>query len=564
MKVMKQRKEILKMQKESLELIKDEIKKIIGTISPAMKKYYRDYKREFQNIECTPDQCSSKKELLDKTAECDLFFCGDYHTLQHSQHSFLTVAKDVFYRRGGVILGMEMVRIEHQKYLDSYLSGKIKEELFLKKIKYAENWGFNWNNYRPVFEFALQNKIRIVALSSGNSEDGNMLRDRDDRAAEKIAEELPRNLSVPFLVLFGDLHIAHNHIPGKTFTRLKKKGISPKTVIVFQNSETLFWKLEEKNINDEVDVVKIRENVFSIQSVAPWIKLQSYLSWMEEGEDFFCSFPEESLFSECSMEASIVFTDEVFIILKQLTDYLEIDDIDLTDFQVFTLGDMDFLYELDSDFAKSLPDIHKMLSCNKSFFFPGDNIIYLSRIDINYAAEEAGQYIHYQLSHFPETGLTGFDAFYRRVISESIGFFCSMLVNPKRKVSQLPDYEYYLTEENSLMNRKERRKRKKAVEYILKHDMLSADETDSRLIPLPLKKIGIEDVRYCFHISNELGHILGRRLYKMHLDDKFSKKEFISLLKKPLESKREAFELFVNLWRRTDSYRSTRPKSQKF
>ncbi len=555
---MTQREEILKIQKASLEQIKEEIKKNLGPQSKEIKKYYKEYKKIFQQKR----QCSSKKELLTHACRSDILFCGDYHTLQHSQHTFLTIAEEVLKKRGNIVIGLEMVHNSHQHTLNSYLAGTLSEKEFLDKIDYIKSWGFNWNNYRPLFQFAIDNNIRILALNSGTKKDKIQLPERDRFAAQLIADEFESSGNTPILVLFGDLHIAPNHLPAKTLSSLKKKGLSPNIVLVYQNSETLFWYLEEQEANNEVDVVKIDKNAYSIQSVPPWIKLQSYLTWMEQGEDFFCSSQESSLFSRNCPEEFINFTDEIFIIIKKLTQYLNIQNISTTNFQVYTLKDCSFLASLDlSYFGKSV-NIVKMLSRNKGFFFPEKNIIYLSRIDINYASEEAGQYLHHQLSGGYKGTISTFDAFYCRAISEAIGFFCSMLINPKRKVSQLPDYTVLLSQ-NTMQKRKIARE-KKVAEYILKHDILSSENIVSNLIPHTLKKISPEDVRYYFHISNELGHIVGSRLYHMHINDIFTKKEFLELLKTPLSDRRVAFRLFMNLWVKTTPFRPKKPQSRLF
>ena len=60
---------------------------------------------------------------------------------------------------------MEMFQRPFQKTLDEYISGSIDEREFLKKSEYFKRWGFDYNLYKPILDFARAEKIPVVALN---------------------------------------------------------------------------------------------------------------------------------------------------------------------------------------------------------------------------------------------------------------------------------------------------------------------------------------------------------------------------------------------------------------
>src|SRR5262249_49511401 len=50
--------------------------------------------------------------------------------------------------------------------LDDYLAGKISEHDFLKNTEYFDRWGFDYRLYRPIFLYAKDNKVPMIALNA--------------------------------------------------------------------------------------------------------------------------------------------------------------------------------------------------------------------------------------------------------------------------------------------------------------------------------------------------------------------------------------------------------------
>jgi uncharacterized iron-regulated protein len=77
----------------------------------------------------------------------------------------LEVLKTLRVARGSKIaVGFEMLDMTLQPVLDAYVSGKITEEEFLAKTDWARERGFDFNLYKPLFDFIIRNNIKALAL----------------------------------------------------------------------------------------------------------------------------------------------------------------------------------------------------------------------------------------------------------------------------------------------------------------------------------------------------------------------------------------------------------------
>ena len=60
---------------------------------------------------------------------------------------------------------MEMFQQPYQQALDDYVSGKINESAFLTQSRYFKKWGYDYNLYKPIIDYAVKHKIPLLALN---------------------------------------------------------------------------------------------------------------------------------------------------------------------------------------------------------------------------------------------------------------------------------------------------------------------------------------------------------------------------------------------------------------
>ena len=63
-------------------------------------------------------------------------------------------------------IGVEFIQRPFQADLDAYINGSINEREFLKRTEYFDRWGWDFRLYRPIFRFAQEHAIPMVALNA--------------------------------------------------------------------------------------------------------------------------------------------------------------------------------------------------------------------------------------------------------------------------------------------------------------------------------------------------------------------------------------------------------------
>lgn len=108
----------------------------------------------------------TEKELIDIVHNSKVVYIGETHDNYDSHKVQLRIIKSIYQVSGGhIAIGMEMFQRPSQSGLDLWLADQITEKDFLKNIWYP-NWGYEYEYYREIVEFAKDNKVPIVALNA--------------------------------------------------------------------------------------------------------------------------------------------------------------------------------------------------------------------------------------------------------------------------------------------------------------------------------------------------------------------------------------------------------------
>jgi hypothetical protein len=94
---------------------------------------------------------------------------------------------------------------------------------------------------------------------------------RDRHAADKIAEIRRRHPDALILVLFGESHLAPQHLPAVLRRQLPAEAM----LTVLQNVDALYWRAAGE-AHDRVEAVEVRENVFCVFNATPLEKYENY------------------------------------------------------------------------------------------------------------------------------------------------------------------------------------------------------------------------------------------------------------------------------------------------
>ena len=529
---------VLKLQKKIFRALRIEADLLLGTTPSSIKKYQRENDRDFK-----PRQKAyaalQKGELIKEIAQADVTFIADFHTFDQAQRGALRIIKEVFASSPGPwVIGLELIPSQFQDSLDKFQAGEISLTKFHEIIAYNDEWGFPWKNYALVFDWAKENQVKLIALNRPKAvfspKEDKELHSRDQWAAGIITD-----LFIPFLkndwenrpkvlVLYGELHIGTLHLP----TALKK--ISKSTLkkelswtSVHQNDDALFWRLAKKKIEQETDVLRLKKNVFCVFSGTPWAKLQSLISWAENG----ISDPTENEQDHLSLIRSYGET---------LAQFLGVSPPSYESLTIYTIEQVDFLDHLNrfKNITTAERKIVRFLTTsNQRFFISKTSTLYLGFFSHNGASELAG--IHLLRSHSPYEifFIKERDDFYRMILESTFGFFSSLILNPKRKCDLSIDHKRRikaLKEGEPQAFPCEKEARKLAIEFIRKP--LSSKLKIENFQSHPKRRPTL------IMVARYLGKFLGKKLYQDVLSEKISIERTRNIFLLPPQKSSDFFE----------------------
>lgn len=103
-------------------------------------------------------------KMIEDLAEADMVFFGEYHTNPISHWLQIEMAKSFYeLKKDNLFFGAEMFENGNQLVLDEYLDGFYDEKKMIPEI--TQMWGNYKTDYKPLVEFAKENKLRFIATN---------------------------------------------------------------------------------------------------------------------------------------------------------------------------------------------------------------------------------------------------------------------------------------------------------------------------------------------------------------------------------------------------------------
>lgn len=441
----------------------------------------RQYEKSYQKELSKKWKISSKEKLVESARQADVLLLGDFHALHQSQKAHIRILREL-HQFSQSYLALECFFAEDQIYVDQYQKSELSEKEFLKKIQWSSKWGFPWGHYRKIVHWAIKHRVPILALNHKTKS----LKQRDEQAARLIYQNI-LSKGKKALVIYGDFHLAKNHLP-QSLKRLKKKI---KIVRVFQNPEELFFKIIKKKNHLEVDLIQ-DDNDFCLLSVPPWVKWQNYLLYLDEQGDRF--YDEE-----------VDFSDRVFRFVDLIAQELDLK-INKSELSVFTFRDDHFWKLLSQKLDdKKLKFVQKWIEAEQSFYLPELKVGYLARASVNHMSWLSMQFIMAQLrvdSQFIYDPVNKFESY---IWLQTLSYFGNKICNPKKKSDTLLDFKL------ALMNVTEDKDKKEAYRLALTFKL-----QELLVLTRQKKSIKLYDKKKTlpFLLAGEmLGGLYGEKLY---------------------------------------------------
>ena len=476
--------------------IKRRIREERGPVDEALESYYRPYADELERARPRPFE---EALFLTEATGRSVTLVGDFHTLDDAQRNYLHILRALVALRVRPIIVLEMAHAAYDLPIHQFVREAITETEFLERIRYFENWGFDFAHYRPIFEFAHGLKLAVHGLDKAGDLDA-----RDRFMALRIKHLSARYPGQPLLVLVGDLHLAARHLP----LELSRQGISP--LILFQNSESIYMR-KLKRGKDPCGWWKLSRDRFLWNTTSPAVKMQTFLSWLEHGGEAiyamygYCRWGEDD-------GGEIELSDTVQQYIRALHDLFGLRHRADDDFQVFTFHS---LYFLDDPWFKTGAGARyaRIVRDGRSLFTRWNKTIYVPVLDINQTVEEV---MHYLMDRdIPVEGTR--KAFMDRVHYFASGYVASKLINPTRSTPSPRDMAALVRSHPGIAQPKEKKKLERQVrvfENALAFLHLLASHHSWR--PEDVDPVLATDIETLYSVSRQVGYWLGDRLYRAY------------------------------------------------
>ncbi len=395
------------------------------------RKYLRDFSNAFRSYESVLDL----QQLNSMVKAADVILVGDYHALPSAQRFAATLLEQRAQPGDRpVVLGVETIFSRHQHILEEWWRREIDEEELRLRIRFDLDWSYDWAPFYELLVTAREHADAVYGLDCMPREDLRKIGARDRHAAEKISEIQQRHPNAVILVLFGESHLAPQHLPRV----LRERLAGQRVLTVLQNVDALYWQATREQ-PECVDAVRVSDEVVCVFNSTPLEKYESYrlcLSrWSQGGEQSPDIGPTiynliDSLlcFLDVNRYASHNGTQPKFLV-----DLLPEVHCGSSD------GRLRRLLSRVTGEAEKVEAMLRKVEAQGTVYLPAINAFYVREFQMTCAAEEASRFLHHACrglplrrnGHVVATGEPA-DRFYARTLEHALAYFGSRVLYPAR------------------------------------------------------------------------------------------------------------------------------------
>ncbi|RJQ46940.1 MAG: PDZ domain-containing protein [Nitrospiraceae bacterium] len=133
-------------------------------------------------------------EITENIAGRKIVYVGEMHDVFAHHAVQLDIIKGLYGKNKKVAVGMEMFQRPFQETLDKYIAGTMEEADFLRESEYFKRWGFDYNLYKPILDFAREQKLPVIALNMQREVIEKVSREGIDSLTEDEKGQIPLHM----------------------------------------------------------------------------------------------------------------------------------------------------------------------------------------------------------------------------------------------------------------------------------------------------------------------------------------------------------------------------------
>ncbi len=495
------------------------------------RKYLRDFAEAFRSYESVMEP----EALSGLLRAADIVLVGDYHALPAAQRYAAELVRQLAASGRPIVLGLEMVFARDQHILDEWVRGQVDESELRERIRFDLDWGYDWQPYYELLDAGRQHAVRIYGLDCLPRNELRKIATRDRHAADKLAEIRERHPEAQIVVLFGESHLAPNHLPAQ----LQERRPGDRMLTVLQNVDPLYWQAAGER--QRVAAVHVSSDVACVFTATPLEKYENYRQCLDRWCQERASPPD--------------FAPSIYNLIDALLRFLNIDRYAPQNhtqprFLVDMLPEVycrepEELRKLVARKGLAEEEIRRMLAQVEergSCYVAAMNSIFVGGWRMAFGAEDAARFVHHACraplggngSHqrSPE------DRFYARVIQEALAYFGSRILCPDRPPVRESDlYALYAQSREQIEEQTfySYREYMEMVDFLVLHKDYEANHRQYRSLP-PLLLQGFQyHGEMADYATRSLGCILGSELYDAYIAGRVAKRFLRSLFLRKLD-----------------------------
>jgi len=529
----------------------------IARIDPSARRaYVRTFHQEFQRLV----EPSTFDDLVIACFQADLIYVGDFHALPRSQEFAARLLQEIARRSRRSVLAMEMVYGRHQQVLDRWMAGEVDDPEFLRRIRYDQEWGYDWAAFRGIFETARRHGLRVQGIDCAPRNGLRFIRERDRYMAARIADIFAEAPGSKVVVVVGESHLASSHLPAAVRQALARMNLERRSVRVLQNLEEVYWQLLSQG-REHADTALVGRNVFCVFNVSPLEKYEAYRQTLERWNQ------------ERPDDAELDLTPTIHNMIDTILKFLGVnkyrraaagrdgagpgfvvDAYPEVYSRVETLS-LERLLRSQKVPRADIAEIVEHLKRRGSCYIPSVNAIFIGTFSLVHGGEEAAHFVNHLLrggvGRAPQGTRSRAGAFYGAVIDEALGFFGSKIIDPSRNHFFETKFYRYYRKSREIVERETGFSYEEFCEiinFILLHKKFERHYRDYDHIPGELLEgIRTKNRRRFSLLTHELGYFLGQQLYDGFHAGVVSREEVDGLFRRTLDGRNEALELYLDL-----------------
>jgi hypothetical protein len=510
------------------------VEREIRAADPASgRKYLRDFREAYRSYE----KVLAPSDVHRAIAAAGIVLVGDYHALPNSQRSVAALLGGPELRQRPVVLGVETIFSRDQHILDEWSRGEIDEAELRQRIRFELDWGYDW---APFYELLLAARDRdafIYGLDCMPREDLRKIGARDRHAADVIAELRRRHPDALVVVLFGESHLAPEHLPALLQQRMPTEPV----LTILQNVDDLYWRAAGE-AGDQVEAVQVSENVLCVFNATPLEKYENYRLCLDRWRRDDDSAPDLGPTLYNLIEGMVRFLG-----INQYSPHNTTQPRLLVDLmpEVYSRSSDALLRRLLSRKGFTVEQRRSLLRQVRergSVYLAPINAVYVRQFQMATSAEDATRFLHQACRGLPnlstgkgspqhtaplEHPLDIEDTFYINVFEHALAFFGSRILHPARPALRDADLAelYDITREDL-----EHQTALPFADAVGALDFLIQHRASPAQAPA---FIG----RKYEYVARQLGHLTGTDLYDAYLDGRLTtaalRKLFLAHIEQP-------------------------------